>query len=376
MSDTNGAGAPAKGPRIVMMGAGALGGYVGAHLALAGHDVTLVDFWHDHIETIRKNGVQLSGLTPEETFSVPVKTMHLHEVSSMAKQGLIDIAFVSMKSYDTDWITTLVKPYLSPTGYVVSLQNCINEETIAGIVGWGKTIGCIASAISVELYEPGKIRRQAPKASGDTSIFRVGEVHGRLTRRIEDLATMLRHVDGTKATTNLWGERWSKLSQNAMRNGLSAATGLSGREMDEIEPIRHFSMRLAGEAVEIGIALGYELEKIGKLDPQELLKALHGDKEAFAKSRRPHAGADDGGRARRVPAAVDGSGYDQGPPYRNRLPQRFHCPQGQGDRHRGACQRTANRGSAARRTRRDSGGDGEHHGDLAPELSLPRAAAA
>ena len=283
MSDTNGAGAPAKGPRIVMMGAGALGGYVGAHLALAGHDVTLVDFWHDHIETIRKNGVQLSGLTPEETFSVPVKTMHLHEVSSMAKQGLIDIAFVSMKSYDTDWITTLVKPYLSPTGYVVSLQNCINEETIAGIVGWGKTIGCIASAISVELYEPGKIRRQAPKASGDTSIFRVGEVHGRLTRRIEDLATMLRHVDGTKATTNLWGERWSKLSQNAMRNGLSAATGLSGREMDEIEPIRHFSMRLAGEAVEIGIALGYELEKIGKLDPQELLKALHGDKEAFAR---------------------------------------------------------------------------------------------
>ncbi len=273
----------AAGPRIVMMGGGALGGYVGAHLAQAGHDVTILDFWHDNIEAIRRSGLQLSGLTPEETFSAPVETMHPHEVSNLARQAPIDIAFVSMKSYDTDWITTMIKPYLSTAGYVVSLQNCINEETIAGIVGWGKTIGCIASAISVELYEPGRIRRQAPKATGDTTIFRVGEVHGRITQRLEELAAMMRHVDGTKATTNLWGERWSKLSQNAMRNGLSAATGLSGREMDEIEPIRHFSMKLAGEAVRIGYALGYELEKVGKLDPQELLKAHNGDRDAFAR---------------------------------------------------------------------------------------------
>jgi len=272
------------GPRIIMMGAGALGGYVGAHLAQAGYDVTMVDFWHDHIEAIRKQGMQLSGLTPEETFSAEVKTMHLHEVSGLSRQRPVDIAFVSMKSYDTDWITTLIKPYLSPAGYVVSLQNCINEETIAGIVGWGRTIGCIASAISVELYEPGRIRRQAPKATGDNTIFRVGEVHGRLTQRVKDLAAMLQHVDGTKATTNLWGERWSKLSQNAMRNGLSAATGLSGREMDEIEPVRHFSMRLGGEAVRIGLALGYELEKVGKLDPHDLLKAIEGDRDAFART--------------------------------------------------------------------------------------------
>jgi len=269
--------------RIMMLGAGAVGGYVGAHLAQAGYDVTLVDFWHDHIEAIRCDGVQLSGLTAEESVTVPVKTLHLHEVSSLANAKPVDIAFVSMKSYDTDWITTLIRPYLSPTGYVVSLQNCINEETIAGVVGWGKTLGCIASAISVELYEPGRIRRQAPKGSADHVVFRVGEVHGRITDRVLELTAMLSQVDGTKATTNLWGERWSKLCHNAMRNGLSAATGLGGRELDENVGIRHFSMRLGGEAVCIGQALGFDLEKIGKLDPDELRRAIDNDQEAFAK---------------------------------------------------------------------------------------------
>jgi len=50
--------------RIVMLGGGAVGGYVGGHLALHGHDVTLIDFWPEHIEAIRKNGLELSGMTP------------------------------------------------------------------------------------------------------------------------------------------------------------------------------------------------------------------------------------------------------------------------------------------------------------------------
>ena len=50
-----------KGERIVMLGGGAVGGYVGGHLALHGHDVTLIDFRHDNVEAIRKNGLELSG---------------------------------------------------------------------------------------------------------------------------------------------------------------------------------------------------------------------------------------------------------------------------------------------------------------------------
>src|SRR5262245_27745229 len=65
-----------------------------------------------------------------------------------------------------------------------------------------------------------------------------------------------------------------------MRNGVVAATGLAGRQIDQHEHIRHFTIRIGGEAVRIGQALGYELEKIGKLDPAKL--ALAGDGDAAA----------------------------------------------------------------------------------------------
>ena len=69
--------------RIVMLGAGAVGGYVGGHLALHGHDVTLIDFWSEHIDAIRQNGLELSGMTEEERQVSHPKTMHLHEVASL-----------------------------------------------------------------------------------------------------------------------------------------------------------------------------------------------------------------------------------------------------------------------------------------------------
>ncbi|MCW3475628.1 ketopantoate reductase family protein [Limobrevibacterium gyesilva] len=267
--------------RIAVIGAGAVGGYVGGHLARLGLDVTLVDPWPEHVEAIRANGLNLYGLTAEERCTVRVPTMHLTELQSIARQRPIDIAIVSVKSYDTEWATMMVRQYLSPGGYVVSLQNCINEERIAGIVGWGRVVGCIAAAISVDLYEPGHIRRTVPKGGASHTVFRVGEVHGRVTRRAEELAAMIAPIDSVKVTTNLWGERWSKLCLNGMRNGVSAATGLPGNAVDRDDAIRRFCIRLGGEAVRIGQALGYELEHIGKLDPERLARASEGDAKAL-----------------------------------------------------------------------------------------------
>src|SRR5207302_2677963 len=186
-------------------------------------------------EAIRANGLELYGLTPEERRTVQAKTMHFTELQSLAKQRPIDIAFVSVKSYDTEWAAMMIRQYLAPTGYVVSLQNCINEERIAGIVGWGRTVGAIAAILSAELYAPGKIRRTGAKNPPGHEVYRVGEVHGRLTKRIEELGTMIRTVDTCKVTDNLWGERWSKLCVNGMHNGVSAASGLSGNDIRQDE---------------------------------------------------------------------------------------------------------------------------------------------
>ena len=269
--------------RIAVVGAGALGGYVGGYLAHNGNDVTLIDMWPEHIETIRARGLELDGVTPEEKFTVTrAKTMHLTEVQRLAKEKPIDIAFVAVKSYDTEWATLLIKPYLAPDGYVVSLQNCLNEEKIASIVGWGKTLGVIASMISVNLYEPAKIRRTVEKGGDRHTIFRVGEVNGIVTKRAQELAELFSAIDSSKVTTNLWGERWTKLTQNGMRNGVSAATGLTGSQCDGNTVLRRFAIQLGGESIKVGRALGYELEKMGKLNPDRLVQASDGNADALA----------------------------------------------------------------------------------------------
>ena len=175
-----------------------------------------------------------------------------------------------MKSYDTAWAAMLIKQYLAPDGYVVSLQNCMNEETIAGIVGWGKTLGCIASSITVNLPEPGLVHRGAAKHGAAHTVFRAGEVHGRITERAEEVCRLVAYADRAKVTDNLWGERWSKLVTKAMQNGISACTGLGGGDMIESEPIRRFSTRSAREGADpclrnalavANAALGYQLEE-------------------------------------------------------------------------------------------------------------------
>ena len=212
------------GRKIAIVGAGAVGGYVGAHMVQSGEDGTFIDPWPEHVDHMRKHGLRVTHASEVAEFSVPVRALHVTDVQQLAREAPVDIAFVCMKSYDTAWATTLIKQYLAPDGYVVSLQNCMNEETIAGIVGWGKTLGCIASSITVNLPGPGHIHRGAGKGGAVHTVFRAGEVHGRITQRAEEICRLVAYADSAKVTGNLWGERWSKLVANAMGNGLSACS--------------------------------------------------------------------------------------------------------------------------------------------------------
>jgi len=270
-----------KDKRIAVIGAGAIGGYTGGHLAHNGFDVTLIDPWPEHIETIRKDGLAIEGVTEEEYVCAKPKTMHLTQVQDLAKHKPIDIAMVAVKSYDTEWATILIAQYLAPDGYVVSLQNCMNEERIAGIVGPDKTVGVIPALLGAELYAPGRVRRTGAKGASPYEVYRAGELHGRITKRIEELADMIRTIDSVKATTNLWGERWSKLCVNGMANGVAASTGLSGNDMNRDEKIRRLSIRLAGEGVRVGQALGYQLEHIRAHEPETIARAAEGDRAAL-----------------------------------------------------------------------------------------------
>jgi 2-dehydropantoate 2-reductase len=270
------------GARIAIVGAGAVGGYTGAHMAQAGEDVTYIDPWPENVETLRAKGFTISHIKDVPEFTTPVRALHLTELQQFSKEAPIDIAFICMKSYDTAWATTMIKQYLAPDGFVVSLQNCINEETIASIAGWGRTLGTIASSITVELLEPGHVRRASGKGGEAHTVYRVGEVHGRVTERAKEICRLVSLADSAKVTSNLWGERWSKLVVNAMANGMSASTGLLSRDMLLDDGLRRFSARLGSEAIRVGQAHGYQLEEIHHLDPEIIAGAGEGDAKASA----------------------------------------------------------------------------------------------
>jgi 2-dehydropantoate 2-reductase len=268
------------GKRIAIVGTGAVGGYAGAHMAQAGEEVIFLDPWPEHVERMRSHGLRVTHAKDFPEFTVPARALHLTDAQQLSKEKPVDIAFVCTKSYDTAWATMLIRQYLAPDGYVVSLQNCMNEETIAGIVGWGKTLGCIASLITVNLSEPGHIHRGSAKRGAAHTVFRAGEVHGRITERAQEVARLVGHADSAKPTDNLWGERWSKLVANVMANGMSACTGLSGGQMLDREPIRRFQARLGSEAIRVGQALGYQLEEILHVPPETVARAGEGDAAA------------------------------------------------------------------------------------------------
>ncbi len=245
--------------RIAVVGAGAVGGWVGGKLAQAGFDVTLIDAWPEHVSTIQKQGIFLSEAGREDQTSI--RALHLSEVQSLHRH-LIDLAFVCVKLYDTSWAAELIAPYLSPSGYIVTLQNGLVEERIAAVVGWERTVGCVGAGMYVGLSGPGHIVRTRQPGKNISNVFYVGEVHGRETPRIHHLVQMLSHVDTATFTENLWGMRWSKLVANTMTSALCAVSGLSLKGIFSDTQTRQLMLRLATEAISIGTALGYAIEPV------------------------------------------------------------------------------------------------------------------
>src|SRR5580700_4468645 len=136
------------------------------------------------------------------------------------------------------------------------------------------------------------------RSAAKHTVFRVGEVHGRVTGRAKEVCSLLANADSAFVTENLWGERWSKLVTNVMGNGLSACTGMISRDMIKNDAIRHFSTRLGSEAIRVGQALGYVFDEVSHMDPEVVARAGEGDPDAtkeidehrLAEANRPGGG--------------------------------------------------------------------------------------
>lgn len=263
--------------RIIFIGAGAVGSYLGGWLDHTGHDVTIVDPWAEQVEKIRADGLYVEG--PHEPFTAHPKMFHLHENELVSRQEKFDIGFVAMKAYDTRWSAHFIDPYVKADGYIVSSQNCWTDPAIAEAVGAERAVGLVMSSISVAMWEAGKVERPGKTRRRDEGhdVFRAGEHDGSESQRTKDLVEMLDPIDAGRITTNLWGERWAKLSQNSMGNPVVAISDMGMADLNKQQRGRELQIRLAAECARVGLALGLNVEKFGGMDPQMWADSSKGD---------------------------------------------------------------------------------------------------
>lgn len=266
---------------VAFLGGGAVGSYVGGLLAASGVAVVIIDGWPEHVEAIRGRGLEV--IAPEGDTMVRPEAWHLGEAHRLRRLSPV-AAFLAVKLYDTEWCARLLANWLPGDVPVVTLQNALVEETVARIVGWGRTLGGIASGLDVALAGPGTVRRARRRRASISPVFRIGELHGRATPRAERLAALLDRVDRAAVTTDLWQERWVKLCANTMTTGLSGLTGLTLREVYTRDDTRAIAIRLGTEALAVGKALGFEPPSLFGVPSELWQAAAAGDAAAHVRA--------------------------------------------------------------------------------------------
>ncbi len=188
---------------VLIWGAGAIGGSIGAALAHAGEQVLLVDRDADHVAAINRSGLEITG--PIRHYTVQPRACTPEQV-----EGSFQTVLLCVKAQDTAAAAQALAPHLAPDGCVVSAQNGLNERVIAGIVGVARTVGCFVN-FGADYYGPGLVMY------GGRGAVVVGELDGRRTARIEAVHRLFRMFDGDAIVTpNIWGYLWSKLIYGAL----------------------------------------------------------------------------------------------------------------------------------------------------------------
>jgi 2-dehydropantoate 2-reductase len=227
---------------ILVAGVGAIGGTTAGTLLRAGHDVVLVDGWYANVEAIRRDG--LAYTEDGRRHVLPARALYLDEL-----EGRAELILLACKSYDTEAMVRALAPFLAEDGAIVSLQNGINEDLIASLVGPSRTVGCVVH-YAAELTEPGHAVRYSPSAWRS---YTVGSLDGQPVDRV---ATLL----NATVSDDIYGALWAKLAVNCMINALTASTGLRTAELWAIG--RPLMVSLAAEAAAVARAQGHEMRPI------------------------------------------------------------------------------------------------------------------
>ena len=241
--------------RVVIIGAGALGGLVGAQLTLGGEDVTLIEINKARVKLLRESGLFVSEGTSGET-CVPVRIK-----SSIGGLPVADLVFVSVKSYQTEVALRASLPVIGPETFVLSMQNGIgNTDIMAGIVDPSQVLSGITYH-SIQHTGPNRIRYRP-----GIKPIQIAPYDGSITAKIERVGEIFRASGlDTEVRDQIDDVIWQKLLHNAVVNPVSALTGLTCRELLDDPDMQSFMRDLCLEIVEVMKARGVPI--VNEEDP-------------------------------------------------------------------------------------------------------------
>ncbi len=249
--------------RFLIWGTGAIGGTMGAHLAHAGHDVTVVDCDRDHVSAIQREGLRVEGPIAELTVHVPAYTPD-------TLTGEWNTIILATKAQHTQDAAVALLPHLEQDGCVISAQNGLNELAIASVVGQPRTVGAFVN-FGADYIAPGVIHH------GGRGAVVVGELDGRLSPRVRDIREAWADFDrGAIETQNIWGYLWGKEAYGAML----FATALTNESIaDALADARYRALYIAigREILSVALARGVTTEAFDGFNPAAFLPSATDD---------------------------------------------------------------------------------------------------
>jgi 2-dehydropantoate 2-reductase len=242
---------------LLVWGAGAIGGTVGAHWCRAGFPVLFVDRSSEHVCAVNDQGLNITG--PVEHFRARAKACMPEEVS-----GTFRRAFLCVKAQDTDQAAKALAPHVAADGYVVSLQNGLNEELIARRLGVARTVGAFVN-FGADQIAPGVIHY-----AGRGAVV-VGELDGSISSRLQEIQRLLQLFEPQATITqNISGFLWSKLAYGALLFA-TALTNESIADCFAAPEYRPLFTALAREVLGIARASGIAPEPFDGFEPAVFL---------------------------------------------------------------------------------------------------------
>lgn len=243
--------------RTLIWGAGAIGGTLGAYLARAGHDVSMVDTVSEHVAAIARDGIRITGPIDEFTVRVPAFTPD-------ALGGTWESIVLATKAHHTESAARALLPHLAGNGCVVSAQNGLNELAIAEVVGAARTVGAFVN-FGADYLEPGVIHY------GGRGAVVLGEIDGTITPRVTALREAWGDFDPRAIVTpNIWGYLWGKEAYGAMLFA-TALTNDSIADALARPEYRPLYIALAREILAVAAARGVTPEAFDGFDPRAYL---------------------------------------------------------------------------------------------------------